>query len=179
MYYIQTPTGEPQFVDTLDGHDDCTIIASNVDQPSDPGAVWTGTDFEVPLDTLKARKKAEVDIYLGGQFMLGFSPTSGPLMGHTLQTRDTTDRTNWLTSQAAYRTAIDQGAGAVEGATFRTADNITITCTYQEGFDALMSMADWGKTLMGKSWTLKDQISALTDSASVTSYDVPTQWAAA
>jgi hypothetical protein len=151
-------------VDTLDGHDDCTVL--NADAPS------------MTIEDAKQAKRAEVDAYLGAQFYAGFSATSGPLVGHVLQARDTTDRTNWLTSQASYRTAIDQGAGAVEGAEFRTAANETVTCTYQEGFDALMEMASWGKTLMGKSWTLKDQIAALTSVADVEAYDVNAQWAA-
>jgi hypothetical protein len=170
--------GEQLLVDSLDGHDGATVIADNIDPPTDPAAVWDGAAFTVPLDVLKARKKGEVDLHLYELFQGGFTPSSGPLTGHVLQTRDDTDRTNWLTSQAAYRAAIDQGAGAVSGASFRTADNLTITCTYQEGFDALMAMADWGKTIMGKSWTLKDQITAITSSADVEAYDVNAQWAA-
>jgi hypothetical protein len=165
MFLIQTPSGDTMLVDTLDGHADCTVLDANA--PA------------MTLDDAKAMKRNEVDRYLAGQFLLGFTPAIGPVAGHTLQTRDNTDRTNWLTSQAAYLAQINAGNGAALGATFRTADNETVTCSCADGYSTLLEMAAWGKTLMGKSWTVKDQINALTNVADVLSYDVASGWAAA
>lgn len=177
MIYISF-NGENLLVNSLDGYDGCTVIADNIDAPTDEAAVWDGTAFTVPLATLQARKRREVDLYLYQQFQGGFTPATGPVAGHALQTRDDTDRTNWLTSQAAYLAQINAGNGAALEASFRTADNLTITCAYSDGYSTLLAMAAWGKSIMGKSWTLKDQIASLTDPASVEAYDVATQWAA-
>jgi hypothetical protein len=163
-YLIQTPSGDQLVVFSLEGHEDCTVLDAN----SGP----------MTLDAAKQLKRSAVDVYLYMQFLCGFTPSSGPLGGNVLQVRDDTDRTNWLTSKDAYRDEIDAGNGAVAEAEFRTAANETVTVTYQEGFDALQEMAAWGKSLMKKSWTLKDQIDALTDEASVLAYDVAAQWAA-
>lgn len=162
-YLIEAPDGTRMVVESLEGHDDCTVIDAN--SPA------------MTIDDLKAMKRAEVDRYLADQFAAGFVPSSGPLAGHTLQVRDDTDRTNWLTSQASYQAAIAAGAGAAAGATFRTAENETITATFQEGFDALMAMAAWGQGLMGKSWALKDALAALADFSNVQEFDVPDHWA--
>lgn len=166
-------------VDGLDGHEDCTVIAENVTAPTDPDAVWDGTAFTVPLDTLKARKRGEVDLLLYEQFQGGFTPTSGPLSGRTLQVRYDTDRTNWLTSQAAYSAQVSAGNGATMGANFRTAANETINCSYSDGLNTLLAMAAWGAALFGKSWKVKDQITALADAPSVEAFDTASAWAAA
>jgi hypothetical protein len=177
MFLIEV-NGERQFVFSLDGYEGVTVVAEDIEPPSDPDAELVEGQWVVPLERLKARKRAEVAGMLRAQFLAGFAPQSGPLQGHILQVRDVDDRTNWLTSQAAYRTAIDAGAGAMAGAEFRTEANETITLTYQEGFDALMAMADWGKSQFGKSWTLKDRIDAMTSSADVEALDVAAEWAA-
>lgn len=170
--------GERMLVTSLDGYDGATVIADNIDAPGDEQAQWDGAAFTVPTAVLKARKYDEVNAYLAGQFLGGFTLSSGPLAGHTLQTRDNTDRTNWLTSQASYSAAIRQGAGDVAGAEFRTAANETITCTYAEGLQTLLDMAAWGGALMGKSWTLKDRVAAMSDPAEVENFDVASEWAA-
>lgn len=107
----------------------------------------------------------QVMMRMGLEFYNGFTvPTGvgGPLAGNTLQTRDNDDRTNWLTSQAAYLAQINAGNGEVVGASFRTANNVTISCTFQDGYSALLSMASWGASIFHRSWQLKDQLSAAT-----------------
>lgn len=165
MYLVQNPDGSQMLVDSLDGHEDCTVLDANA-QP-------------MTLDDAKAMKRGEVEGYLYLQFLGGFTPASGPLSGHTLQTRDNTDRTNWLTSQAAYSAQVSAGNGAVVGASFRTAENDTITCSYSDGLNTLLMMAAWGSGLFGKSWKVKDQIDALTEVADVLAYDVVSGWGAA
>ena len=100
--------------------------------------------------------KTKIEARSMEEFAKGFSPETGPLAGHTLQVRDMEDRTNWLASQVAYSAAIQQGAGDVAGATFRTADNTTVTCTYAEGAAALLAMQSWGASIMARAWELKD-----------------------
>lgn len=164
-YLIETPSGEQMLVDSLDGHDDCTVLDANAEA--------------MTLADAKVMKRGEVNNYLQGQFLGGFTISSGPLAGSVLDVRDDTDRTNWLTSKDAYRDAIAAGYGdAPDQAVFRTATNETVSCTFNEAFAALQAMASWGKGLMGKSWALKDQINALTDAAAVLAYDVAAQWAA-
>lgn len=168
--------GETQLVSSLSGYDEWTVVSSNVPPQPDDAAQFVNGAWVVPLDTLKARKRGQVDLYLYARFQVGFAPTTGPLTGHTLQVRDDTDRTNWLTSQAAYLAQINAGNGAVSAAEFRTADNVTITCSYSDGYSTLLGMGAWGKELMRKSWSLKDQINALTNPADVTAYDVAAAW---
>lgn len=128
------------------------------------------------LTEAKAARKAQVNARLAEMFQGGFTPSTGPLAGKTLQTRDMEDRTNWLTSQAAYSAAVAAGQGSEEGAVFRTAANETIQTTYQNGLLTLLAMAAWGKTLMGYSWSLKDEIDAAASFADLAVIDIETGW---
>jgi hypothetical protein len=163
-YLIQLPDNSQMIVDSLDGHDDCTVLDDNSPATS--------------LADMRLMKRSEVNLYLAGQFLGGFTAPAGPLSGHTLQVRDETDRTNWLTSQAAYSAMVAAGNGTALGASFRTVANETVTVSYLEGFQALLMMADWGKSLMGKSWTLKDAIDALPDADAIEAFDIAAEWAA-
>lgn len=156
-------TGEVQYVAGLGGVnlDDHDCIEILDDRPPE-GLEQVGADGRlfVPLDAAKDAKKAEVMGVLASKFQAGFVPASGPLAGKTLQTRDE-DKTNWLTSQAAYSAQVAAGQGAVVGANFRTATNEVISCTFQEGLETLLAMAAWGADLYANSWALKDAISAV------------------
>lgn len=129
-----------------------------------PGDLFDGATFSAPvpvltLDELRAAKRGEVEAELAERFAAGYSPATGPLAGHTLQVRDIEDRTNWLTSQAAYAAAVHAGFGDVLGADFRTAANRTVSLTFAEGLDVLVNgMAAWGRALMARSWALKDWV---------------------
>lgn len=164
-YLVQSPSGETMTVQSLDGHDGWTVLDDSAP--------------DTAIEDLKRLKRSEVDALLARGFARGFTPSTGPLAGHTLQTRDVTDRTNWLTSQASYAAAIAAGYGDVADASFRTAANETITVTYSQGHAALMEMAAWGKALFGKSWAVKDQIDTLTGPSEVAGFDVGAAWEAA
>lgn len=108
---------------------------------------------------------ARVNGRCASEFAGGFTVPDGKggeLAGKLLQVRDTEDRTNWLTSQVAYSAACQAGQGAVLGATFRTAENKTITVSYTDGVDALLAMAAWGSAIMNRAWALKDAILSAT-----------------
>lgn len=129
-----------------------------------------------PLATVKAEHKARAEVAFALRFTAGFTPATGPLAGKALQVRNVEDRTNWLTSQAAYAAAVAGGAGAMSGATFRTADNENVTVTYAEGLTALLDMAAWGKDGYLNLWALKDQIDAAQSAAAVVAIDVTAGW---
>jgi hypothetical protein len=141
----------------------------------------TGEQVLVPsvplsMDDARTAKRQEIEWRRDTIFAAGFTPSTGPLAGKTLQTRNVDDRTNWLTSQAAYSAAVAGGFGSVVDATFRTADNETIVCTYAQGLQTLLAMADWGKTVMGASWALKDAVEAAADLTALSSIDMEAGW---
>lgn len=129
--------------------------------------------------SLKEQKRAAVDAKRDAVLLGGFtvpSEVSTALAGRVLQTRNETDRTAWLTSQAAYQAAVLNGQGAVEGAIFRPQDNVTTTVSYAEGLNILLAMAAWGAAVYGRSWDLKDAITAAVDSAALDAVDVESGW---
>lgn len=138
------------------------------------------TLYTPPPPTLEERKAAmilAINDKRDALFLAGFtvSGTGTDLDGETLQTRDESDKINWLTSQAAYSAAVAQGAGAVSGATFRTTSNATVTLTYLQGLTVLLSMAAWGKDIMGNSWALKDSVTAA-DDETIDEIDLEAGW---
>lgn len=142
-------------------------------------ATGEGTLVATPslsLDEAKALARSAIDRRRDEVFAFGFTPSTGALAGKTLQTRNVEDRTNWLTSQAAYSAAVAGGFGSVVDATFRTANNETIACTYAQGLQTLLAMADWGKSVMGASWALKDAVEAAADLTALSSIDMEAGW---
>jgi hypothetical protein len=130
------------------------------------------------LSELKAAKVSAINTLRDQAFRAGFTVagTGTALDGHVLQTRDIEDRTNWLTSQAAYAAAVAGGFGASPGATFRTAANATIDLTFMQGMNALLAMADWGKQVMGHSWSLKDAVADAADEEALDAIDIGAGW---
>ena len=128
------------------------------------------------LATAKADKQAAISAKRDEVMASGFVPAIGPVAGHRLQTRNLDDRTNWLTSQAAYSAAVAGGHGDVSGAEFRTVDNETIPATYADGLSTLLAMAAWGKAIMGHSWTLKDAVTAAETFADLAAIDIEAGW---
>tara|TARA_R110000782_G_scaffold167129_10_gene259377 strand:+ start:13750 stop:14310 length:561 start_codon:yes stop_codon:yes gene_type:complete len=128
-----------------------------------------------PLDEAKAIKAGLVSAETAGRLLGGYTPQTGPLAGERLQTRES-DQLKWLTSHAAYSTAVAAGQGAVMGADFRPQSNNTITVTYADGLQILLDMAAWGKAIMNHSWSLKDAIAASSDQAELDAIDITTGW---
>lgn len=139
------------------------------------------SEYVVPplsLGESKAAMTSAINDKRDALFLAGFTVTGTgtDLDGETLQTRDEGDKINWLTSQAAYSAAVAQGAGAVSGATFRTTTNATVTLTYLQGLTVLLSMAAWGKDIMGNSWTLKDAVASAADDEALDEIDLEAGW---
>lgn len=155
------------------------ISAGQSVQRVDGVVKWVHTLEDAPEPTVDERKaqmtaaiNAKRDQILTG----GYTVTSGTLEGKVLQTRNLEDRTNWLTSQAAYSAAVAAGQGSVEGAEFRTEDNQTITLTFSEGLSVLLAMAAWGASVMKRSWDLKDAVAAAEAHEDLDAIDIEADW---
>jgi len=108
---------------------------------------------------------------------LGFPFDAGVELGvQHLQTRNSTDKTNWLTSQNAYNAQIAAGNGEYPGASFRTAENNTITLTFNDAAMLLLQMAGWGAQLFQISWAKQDAIRLTTNDAELDAIDITTGW---
>lgn len=143
------------------------------------GWSYDGQDFSAPVLTLEQAKEAKrsaIERKRDEVMSAGFTPSTGPVAGKTLQTRGDDDKINWLTSQAAYQAAVAGGAGDVADATFRTADNETVVATYAEGLETLLGMAAWGKAIWGNSWALKDAVSGASDMTELSAIDIEEGW---
>lgn len=128
------------------------------------------------LTVAKRALNAQVNEKLAAVMAAGFTPATGPLAGHTLQLRDLEDRANWQDSRRRYKEYVDEGAGELPGATFRTAANVNVGCTFAEGLQALNDMEAWGWRMMMRSWTLKDQVKAASDRAALDAIDINAGW---
>lgn len=176
-YLLENPeNGERQWSPSLRGYDGWTVLREGAGTKPIRKGVFNGTDWEVPLATLKADKLAAIMGKLAERFVAGFQPSTGPLAGHTLQVRDADDRLNWSISKARYQQAVDAEAGALPGATFRCVDNVTIGCTFAEGLATLEEMEAWGWRGMARSWVLKDQVNAAADASALDAISIGTGW---
>ncbi|MDB5651950.1 MAG: hypothetical protein JWL62_3470 [Hyphomicrobiales bacterium] len=128
------------------------------------------------LDKMKAAKKAAVIQLAANAFAAGYTVDGTDMGGQVLQVRDNEDRTNWLTSQAAYSAAVASGNGASLGAAFRTIGNETFNLSFAEGLQVLLGMAAWGAAIMARSWVLKDQIAAAQSVDALDAIDVTAGW---
>lgn len=162
----------PEFVHP-DGYEDDAVEPLpegfwDVPMKADPVA----RTFAPDLDAARAVKRAEIGARMAQAFLAGYPASIGDLAGERLQVRDEQDRTNWLTSQAAYSAQVAAGNGAQTGATFRTESNRTVTLTYLDGLHELLRMAGWGATIFAVSWSLKDEAARTDDAAAILAIDV-------
>lgn len=153
------------------------VVASTLLEVHDGQVVRLALYEPIPLEQAKAAAHAAVVAKREAMFAAGFSPSSGPLEGHTLQVRNETDKINWLTSATSYSAAVAAGAGSVQGATFRTMANETVILTYAQGLTVIVQdMAAWGAAIMARSWVLKDAIEAASNLAAVEAIDITSGW---
>lgn len=185
-FMVEDHTGVITAIVDWDGHSNFSAIHPGFSLYSANGQAEVG-DYLQPdgsygkrsLVVEKMKKASLVDASAAAIFRAGYVPADGPMAGHTLQVRDNEDRTNWLTSQASYMAAVAAGMGDTPGAVFRTANNETVTLTFAEGAEVLVSgMAVWGKGIMGNAWNLKDQISAATAFDDLEAIDITVGWPA-
>lgn len=134
------------------------------------------TACPIPISELKYDKLQKINAAFEQEFLAGFTPSTGPLTGYTLQVRNLEDRTNWLTSKSEYQSAVTNGDGAVSGAIFRSQSNETIVVTFEEGLAALKAMVAWEQTKYANLWVLKDAVAAATTREEVLSIDEGANW---
>lgn len=129
------------------------------------------------LDQRKIAKKKQISALLDQYLSSGYSHDFGGEIGiKILQTRNSDDRTNWLTSQASYAAAVAAGSGNILGAAFRTEDNVNIILSYADGLNVLLSMAAWGASLYAHSWALKDACTTAVDEATLDAINIESNW---
>lgn len=136
-----------------------------------PANYWADIAFEEAREA----KRAEIDAARDAHREKGYSPTTGPLAGYTLQAREK-DQNNWNTSFGIYTVLIARGAGGVSGAEFRTIDDQDIIITYEEGLDVLLDMGAWGGAVFKNSWDLKNAVAAATTQAELDAIDPSDGW---
>lgn len=141
---------------TIAGTGEKIVVPFTSEEEAEADALEQGSRRQA----LKDRVKAIGD----GILTAGFPHDFGDGVQH-LQLRNNTDRTNWLTSQAAYQAQVGAGQGGVAGAHFRTAENNVVTMTFLDGYMLLLSMAAWGAALYAVSWAKQDAIDAATTEA--------------
>lgn len=131
----------------------------------------------VSLDDVKASRIAAVKAKHFALEQAGYQHDFGP--GHgigTLQVRNNTDKTNWLTAQAMYSAQVVAGNGAVEGATFRTAENNNVTLSFSAALAVILQMAAWGGGLAQVAWSKQDALRAATTLAEAYAVSIDTGW---
>lgn len=182
-FVVNDADGQIATIYDWDGESDVSVFVNQTFYPYEEGPEpgWfrqsDGTYIDPAFQERKHQRKREIEAHMQDVFRLGYSPSTGPLAGHTLQCRDTEDRTNWLTSQTSYMAAVQMGYGAVAGASFRTMANQTVTVTFQEGLDILTNgMAVWGKNIMARSWALKDEVEAAASFEVLEAIDIYAGW---
>lgn len=180
-------TGEAREIEEHDGRPAGWVEAAAPEPAEGEFAIWSGSGWAisqtapvvvVSFADLKAAALAAINAKVEAILSGGFTVPSGVMAGAVLQTRDSTDRINWLVSQASYSAAVAGGQGAVEGAKFRTADNDTFTVSYADGLDVLLAMAAWGAACMDNSWALKDAVAAAADQTALDGVDIEQGWPA-
>lgn len=129
--------------------------------------------LEAVRDARLAAVKAKHDALEQGGYRHDFGGAVGI---QTLQVRNNTDKTNWLTAQALYSTQVALGNGAVVGATFRTAENNNITMSFSAALTVIQQMAAWGAGLAQVSWGKQDALRAAATLAEAYAVGIETGW---
>lgn len=140
--------------------------------------VWNVAYSDPPqpsLDEAKAAKIAAVEVERDTRMGAGYTPTSGPLADHTLQTRED-DRPNWLALAQVASVMVAQGQATASIGAIRTADNANIPVTAAEVLAAMLAMQKHLADVLGRSWTLKDAVRTAEDAAAVDAVDVSEGW---
>ncbi|WP_142851036.1 DUF4376 domain-containing protein [Telmatospirillum sp. J64-1] len=111
-----------------------------------------------PAQIDPAQLRAAIDAERDRRLALGYRHDFGGDVGvQVLQTRDLTDRTNWLTLDASAKTLVAAGHGDMP-LSIRTEANVVIQVTAAEAVSIMAAMAQHGAAIMAASWALKDAL---------------------
>jgi hypothetical protein len=132
------------------------------------------------FEELKAAKVEAINAKLATILTGGYTvpeSVNSSLSGKTLQTRDDTDRTNWLTlARNADNAVIAQEGGTTASIAIRTSDNSNVSLTWREIADVMTAMAAWGASALANSWALKDAVNAAEDQTALDAVDIEAGW---
>lgn len=128
------------------------------------------------LNDLKGHRLLELRGIYNTRMAGGFpAPSLG--VGETLQLRNDTDRTNWLTLMIRTKDRIGEGqGGVVSPLAIRTTANNEYALTYSQIETLMDGMLDWAAATMAVSWAKKDQIESAADEAALAAIDLNTGW---
>lgn len=148
--------------------------------PDDVQAGWTYdgqfTAPIVPLDDVKAAKKAEIKAVQTGRFAAGWTHDFGAAGVHTLDLRPgTNDKSNWTLLLIKTQGMIGAGFGAAP-VSLRTAADELITITANEANAAMTAFLAWGEALLSHKWELDDAVDAAANTQAVAAIDAGAGW---
>lgn len=150
-----------------------------ISQPGDPAeAGYTAAPPPPTLDELKAAKLTEIAARIDEEYALGY-PVTSPANGDspfTLQIRNDTDRTNWLTAARIYDMQVAAGFGATAGATIRSAGNTNHIYTFSDAAALLSALAQHGAAIQRNGWALLDAARAAANEPELDAIDLEVGW---
>lgn len=175
---------------TLAGY---TLVASDAAQIGDTydPAHGTFTPAVVRLSDVQASIGDAIDVQLFTHYALGFNydfgtasalfqdGTTGPAGVQNIQTRDDTDRTNWLILESIVNDMLSAGQGAVNiPSPIRTASNAQVTVTATDAKTFCNALKNNGASKLGHSWALKNQVMQAATVAAAQAIDITAGWPA-
>lgn len=148
-----------------------------------PGWVFLGGKFmdpvTAPAGPFKPAKLAAIAAQ-ASKAMEFYKPTTGPLAGLVIQTGRPQDQIALDQSLSIYRRQVDNLAGELIGARFRTLDNKDKVVSYKVGYEILVDQigGSWGKGIKHKAWDLVNQVldPLLDTKAKLDAIDIVTGW---
>ncbi len=132
----------------------------------------------VTLESVKQARCLEVDALREAKLRQGYTFTRGGAT-HVLQTRDDSDRTNWLGVLAGSQAMLMAGAGG-EALSIRTQDNATLTIPASDLMQVLLGALAHQSAIYAAGWAHKDTLGQITEDTggiqAVQCHDITTGW---
>lgn len=130
---------------------------------------------ERPLADAKVVRRAQAQAEYDARLAVGFPVPGAP--GETLQLRNESDRSNWLTLKDACNDAILAGLGAEPCALpIRTTANNALPMSWEDAATLLRALRAWGAAMLQALWTLKDVIDAAETIEALEALDLAAGW---
>lgn len=125
---------------------------------------------------LKAAQ-ARYELHLAGGFPCDFVGPEGDAVAETLQMRNDTDRTNWLSLKDACNEVILAGFGAHPiQLPLRATSNRDYTPSYADTAEVLRRLRSWGAISLANLWRLKGLIQAAPTRKDLFAIDLEVGW---
>ncbi len=142
------------------------------------GGEWLGQPQTQSLEDAKQARCMEVDALREAKLRQGYTFTRGGAT-HVLQTRDDSDRTNWLGVLAGSQAMLMAGAGG-EALSIRTQDNATLTIPASDLMQVLLGALAHQSAIYAAAWAHKDTLGQITEDSggiqAVQGHDITIGW---